>query len=324
MFGFSNSPQMAKSWDHLLFSEHSLIASSPLSELECFDVFMQKDSPWYHLGRGPIVSRVGSMVSLARDDVQAWQAYKQKIETKSLEAFTLGRALQKVGDIQHTVQPSSRFLTGIGLGSLSSAKAELSQNRSLVCKAVDVAKATVKPDFIENLVNGRTPVWKPDTTRKELHWPAAGSDRKTIHFWVVTEVQYAQKIIVGQRASLGIFAQVQGEIAGTGGGSGTFEISKDTKGCWIVTAASGSRVPFAFKATKLVYNSAGELAAIDAYVRRQVDRRAGDDAEVFNPDRDPNFHMRELFYPGPGSQESAASEDIELECLVESVTAEGE
>ena len=62
----------------------------------------------------------------------------------------------------------------MGLESLASAKAELNRNRSLVCKAVGVAKATVKPDFIENLVNGPTPVWKPDTTRKELHWPAAG------------------------------------------------------------------------------------------------------------------------------------------------------
>jgi len=101
---------------------------------------------------------------------------------------------------------------------------------------------------------------------------------------------------VEQRASLGIGAQVQEEIPATGGGSGTFTISKDNRGYWIVTAASGSRVPFAFKATKLVYNSAGELADLDAYVKKRVERRGEDDVEVFNPEKDPNFHMRALLY----------------------------
>lgn len=303
-----------------MFREHSLIASSPLSDIACFDVLTQKDS-YGLVHRGPVVARVGSLVSLAREDVEGWPACKQMIETKSPEVFPGG--LTQLGAFQHTVKPSTKFLAGMGLAAVAAASSELRKQQSLVCGAKGVAKETVKADFVEQLVAG-TGLWKPDTKRKELQWPTEGSN-KTKTLWVVTQVMYAQKIVVGKKATLGLNAQLQAEIPGSGAaGSGTanLQISKDMQGGWVVSAA-GSPLPFAFKATRLDYDSTGELANVEGYVKKRLERR-GDDGEgghrMFNPDEDPNFHMRELFYPTQGSQGSSESQDgddIELECRVD-------
>lgn len=140
--------------------------------------------------------------------------------------------------------------------------------------------------------------------------------KKTL--WVVTEVFYAKKLILGQKSTFGLGAKVQLQIPGAVPGSGNINISKDNHGSWVVNAASGSHVPFALKMTKLVFKDTGELAEIDAYMKKRAERRGEEDEDLkkaFNPEKDPDFHMRELFSPEPSPEGS--SNDTELECLVE-------
>lgn len=166
---------MSRSWDTALFRDHSLVACSSLSEIQCFDVYMPQGNHGrlFSSDRGPVISRIGSLMSLAKGG-NDWPEFKEKIEMKSTEAFASGASLKQVGDIKLEVKPSLKLLAGLGLDKWASASSELSSMKSLVCKAVGVAKATVKPDIIEKLVNGSSPVWMPDTTRKELYWPPEG------------------------------------------------------------------------------------------------------------------------------------------------------
>lgn len=269
-----------KGWDHILFEQHQLIATSPLKPIACLDVFHKVDSHGM-FGRKPVVARVGSMLSLAKDNVEGWPVLSEEIK----DGLALLETTQGRDDISHnlfqtvvlpdTVEVNVTKSTSFhdlmfGAAGYEFIKADLNTSESLCCSARNVTKDSVKPDLLEDIVND-PPKWRPNTARKELEWPQSSGSK---FLWVVTEVLYANKIVVGRTRSRGVGATlVTPDPLGAALG---VRVSKSRDGSWVVSSAEEKRVPFAFRATRLEYTWNVRLITIKADSKQRVERR-GDD-----------------------------------------------
>lgn len=119
---------------------------------------------------------------------------------------------------------------------------------------------------------------------------------------MVTELKYGKTISLKDKKAQGASAVVDAStITGIPGCSGGVTVSRMTNGEVVASASTASKISFAFKAIRLVYNNEGELVQkkLDMGNRKLKKRASSSRTTLVDADKNPNYHMEGLFNRAP-------------------------
>ena len=143
---------------------------------------------------------------------------------------------------------------------------------------------------------------------------------------MVTELKYGKAISLKYKKVQGASAMVDvSTITRILGSSGGVTVSRMTNGEVVASAGSVSKIPFAFKAIRLVYNNKGELVQkkLDMGNRKPKKHASSSRTALVDADKNLKYHMEGLFNQAPriikpgtsSTQLDGGVQEIDLQCL---------
>lgn len=290
--------------DEYLFKIHKVVAVDPWcdSKLTLLDVFTKKGG-YGIINRGPLLARIGAMTGLVKKSSDGNPEPSVAQAQTNLEEARMGRGRHCKSDelvaICATLNSSSKIMASLG----SIVSADRTKSKKLFAETSAVKSVSIKEDFLIEQVQGGK--WKPDPSSPLMpeNW-----DRV---LWVVTEIFYVSKLVIAKssmacsKASMGIselvaFAgplpvnlRTEVEVSNSKDGTTVFEVSE-----------KGPVFPIGFKAIRLHYDEDGDLLApggikLDIAGSHRPKMRS-DINEWLDPNKHPEYHMKDLFEQEPG------------------------
>jgi len=324
------------SWDQYLW-DRNLVALDPLLEhaggLQLLDVVVKNRSAG--ILAEPTLLKAGSIISLqtTATDVHAdWSAtrasildHQQKLVGARQITTDVFRKAEQLENYQCNTDSGYGILASI-VGFLRSGASSATYGSIYV---EDVVNEWVVTEFLERLLSGdgvdSKPLWKPNV-QKIKRCSSGPHDPEKLELWVVTELKYGKTISLKDKKAQGASAMVDAStITGIPGSSGGVTVSRMTNGEVVASAGSASKIPFAFKAIRLVYNNEGELVQkkLDLGNRKLKKRATSSRTALVDADKNPNYHMEGLFNRAPriiklgtsSTQPDGGVQEIHLQCL---------
>lgn len=278
-------------WDEYLFQKHKLVAVDPLTcprELELLNV-LTKRGTYGIVNRGPILEDTGSLTSLTLESGTEGSSTRNEVQRLAPET-------KKGPEVLCTFKATSRVMAMV----LKLFGGEASAEKGLTLKIESVTVDSIKQDELVKLVNdGR---WKPDPNKSQMPTDWDGV------LWVITQIKYAKKIIIGHSAKDVLSASMKPKGLESVLPDSAPDLSVEVKlekakdGTTVYTAPDDGRFPFGFKAIRLEYDQQGNLVApggISFSLGEHRPKVRADGDAWLNPDSDPDFHMRGLFSQQP-------------------------
>jgi hypothetical protein len=310
---------MVNHWRKYLYQEHSAVAVSPLKTLNLLDVLIKTDRE----GFTPVLEKVGSMVTLGRQG-QEFTETQERLRD-GLESFqrtgvgaqgdeTLFRCNHSIPDINVNLK-SSTSVNGSLLIVFGDPNLRFCHAKHLKCSLKRVKTAGVDKEELTEIIIDE--MWKPDINKRILKWPqpAHRFSKGGQELWVITEILYAEKLIVASADSnsMGGAANTSGPallpLGMPGPVGGKIEASTTLGDSLNFIAQDKKPFMFAYRAICAQYDSAG------GYVNHKLNagRRPPHTRHPKSGDNSSSqMHLEGLFLNLPAGDQQ---DDEDLQCL---------
>jgi len=286
-------------WDEDLFERLKIVAVDPWcgTSLTLLDAFT-KEGVYGFINRGALLASRGAMTGLVKKSSDGNLERSSTQAQTNLEEARMGRGRHCQSDehpsLHSTLKSSSKILASLG----SIVGLDHSKSKKLFVETSTVNSLRIKQDFLTEQVQGGR--WKPDPSSPLMpkNW-----DRV---LWVVTEIFYVKKLVIAKttkaiaKANMDPSTLVACAEPLPVNLKGGVEVSKAKDGTTVFEVSEGG-VPFpiGFKVIRLLYDEDGDLLAPGGIkldiARNHRPKTRSDIYEWLDPNKDPDYHMKDLF-----------------------------